>query len=87
MYANQVLNRNANTGLSNIEQQYCQNGRKEIKNHETTERRKACCQKSGKLQTQLNSSIPITGGGAIFGKEHYSLQIYYWPCLGKLYLT
>ena len=50
MYANQVLNRNANTGLSNIKQQYCQNGRKEIKNHETTERRKACCQKSGKLQ-------------------------------------
>ena len=64
MYANQVLNRNANTGLSNIKQQYCQNGRKEIKNHETTERRKACCQKSGKLQTQLNSSIPMTGGGA-----------------------
>lgn len=50
MYANQVLNRNANTGLSNIEQQYCQNGRKEIKNNETTERRKACCQKSGELQ-------------------------------------
>ena len=50
MYINQELNRNADTGLSNIEQQYYQNGRKEIKNHETTERRKACCQKSGELQ-------------------------------------
>ena len=51
MYINQQLNRNAYTGLSNIEQQYCQNGRKEIKNHKTTERRKACCQKSGKLKS------------------------------------